>query len=61
MPRTTKSVTAKSKHKKVLSLTRDTMAQEADYIKPPNSLILNLYNTLLETEKIKKEHLGHYG
>ena len=31
------------------------MAQEADYIKPPNNLILNLYNTLLETEKIKND------
>tara|TARA_B100001121_G_C18308687_1_gene443170 strand:+ start:482 stop:595 length:114 start_codon:yes stop_codon:yes gene_type:complete len=37
------------------------MAQEADYTKLPNNLILNLYNTLLETEKIKKERLGHYG
>ena len=37
------------------------MAQEADNIKLLNNLILNLYNMLLETEKIEKDHLGHYG
>ena len=61
MPRVTKSVTAKAKHKKVLSLLKDIMVQEVDYIRQQNNLILSLFNMRLEIEKIKKDHLDHYG
>ena len=37
------------------------MAQEADYLKPQNSQILNLFNMHSEIGKIKKEILDHYG
>jgi hypothetical protein len=37
------------------------MALEVDYLELLNSLILNLYNMLLEIERIRKEHLGHFG
>ena len=37
------------------------MVLEAGFIKPQNNLISNLYNMLLETEKIKKGSLGHCG
>ena len=37
------------------------MAQEVDYLKLPNNLILNRFNMHLGIEKIEKEHLGHYG
>ena len=61
MPRTTKSVTAKAKHKKVLSATKGIMVLEVDYLELPSSLISSLYNMLLEIERIRKEHLGHFG
>ena len=48
MPKTTKAVTAKAKHKKVLSSTKATMVREVGYIKLQNSQILNRFNTLLE-------------
>ena len=54
MPRVTKSVTAKVRHKKVLSSTKGHYGQEADYIKQQNNLILNLYNMLLEIENKKR-------
>ena len=52
MPRTTKSLTAKAKHKKVLSATKVIMEQEAGFQNCYN-LILNQCNTHLEIEKIK--------
>ena len=61
MPRVTKSVTAKAKHKKVLNATKVIMEQGADYIKLLNNQILNLFNMLLEIEKIEKEISDHYG
>ena len=61
MPRVTKSVTAKSKHKKVLKPQRAIMELEVDFIKQLNNQILSLFNMLLEIEKIKKEFLDHYG
>ena len=61
MPRTTKAVTAKAKHKKVLPLQKAIMGQEVGCIKLQNSQILNRFNTLLEIEKIRREPLGLYG
>ena len=61
MPRVTKAKTAKSKHKKVQIQTKVTMVQEVDFIKRQNNQILNLFNMLLEIEKIKKELLEIYG
>ena len=60
MPRTTKAVTAKAKHKKVLSSTKATMARSR-YIKLQNSQILNRSNTLLEIEKTRREPLDLCG
>ena len=37
------------------------MEQGADYIKLLNNQILNLFNMLLEIEKIEKEISDHYG
>ena len=37
------------------------MAQEVDYLKQLNNQILNLFNMLLEIEKIEKEPSGLYG
>ena len=54
MPRVTKSVTAKSKHKKILSSTKGNMAHGVDYIKQQSNLILNLSNTHSEIGKIEK-------
>ena len=39
MPRVTKSVTAKAKHKKVLMLLKDIMVLEVDYLELPNNQI----------------------
>ena len=39
MPRTTKSVTAKAKHKKVLVLLKGIMVLEVDYLGQLNNLI----------------------
>ena len=61
MPRTTKSVTARAKHKKVLSATRAIMALEVDCLEPLNNLILNHYNMHLEIERIRRELLGLCG
>ena len=56
MPRVTKSVTAKAKHKKVLNSTKKgIMELEADYIKQLSNLILNQCNMHLEIERIKKK------
>ena len=54
MPRVTKSVTAKAKHKKVLNLLKVIMEPEVDCIKLQNNQTLNLCNMHLEIEKIKK-------
>ena len=53
MPRVTKSATAKQSTK-VLSSTKGHYGAEVGYIRPLNNQILNLYNMLLETEKIKR-------
>jgi hypothetical protein len=37
------------------------MAQEVDYLEQLNNQILNLFNMLLEIEKIEKEPSDHYG
>ena len=37
------------------------MAPEVDYLEQPSNQILNLYNMLLEIEKIEKELCVHYG
>ena len=56
MPRVTKSVTAKAKHKKVLKvLQKVIMEPEADYLKLLSNLISNLFSMHLEIEKIEKE------
>ena len=61
MPRVTKSVTAKQNIRKFLMLQKVIMEQGADYIKLLNNQILNLFNMLLEIEKIEKEISDHYG
>jgi large subunit ribosomal protein L20 len=62
MPRVTKSVTAKAKHKKVLSATKGHYgARSRLYLELQSNLILNLFNMHLEIEKIEKENLEHYG
>ena len=61
MPRTTKAKTAKAKHKKVLSSTKDITAQEVGFIRLQNNQILNPFNMLSEIERIKKEALSLYG
>ena len=37
------------------------MAQEVDYLKLQNSLILSLCNMLLGIERLRKDSLGHCG
>ena len=61
MPRVTKSVIAKAKHKKFYLQQRVITGLEVDYIKLLNSPTLNLCNMHLEIEKTKKEMLGLYG
>ena len=61
MPRVTKSVTAKSKHKKYLVPLKAIMGLEAGFIKLQNSLISKHFNMPLEIEKREKEILGLYG
>ena len=62
MPRVTKSVTAKAKHKKVLSkLPKVIMELEAGFIKLLSNQILKHFNMLLEIEKIEKEILDLFG
>jgi len=61
MPRVTKSVTAKAKHKKVLVLPKVIMELEVGFLKLQSNLILNHCNMLSEIEKIEKEHLDLYG
>ena len=61
MPRTTKAVTAKAKHKKFFPLQKATMVREVGYIKLQNSQILNRFNTLLEIEKTRREPLDLCG
>ena len=47
MPRVTKSVTAKAKHKKVLSATKGHYgARSRDYIRQQNNQISKLFNML---------------
>ena len=60
MPRVTKSLTAKTKHKKILKATKGHYGA-VGYIKQLNNLILNLCNMPSGIEKIKKELLGPYG
>ena len=55
MPRVTKSLAAKAKHKKVLKPQKVIMVLEADFLKLLSNQILNLYNMLLGIEKIKKK------
>ena len=54
MPRTTKSVTAKAKHKKVLSATKGHYGARSRLFRTANNLILNHYNMHLEIERIRK-------
>ena len=61
MARVTKSVTAKAKHKKVLSSTKGHYGARADCIKLLNNLTSNLYNMLSETERTERGKLGLYG
>ena len=61
MPRVTKSVTARAKHKKVLKALKDTLEREVDFIKLLNNLILSHFSMHLEIEKIKKDPSDHYG
>ena len=60
MPRVTKSITAKSKHKKVLKSTKGHYGLEADYLRLQQSNIKS-YNMPLEIEKIAREVLDLYG
>ena len=56
MPRVTKSVTAKAKHKKVLSASKGHYgARSRLFIKLQNNQISNLFNMHLEIEKIEKD------
>ena len=54
MPRVTKSVTAKAKHKKVLQATKVIMELEVAYLKLLNNLISSHCSMHLEIGKIKK-------
>jgi len=55
MPRVTKALAAKAKHKKVLKRLKVTMVQEVGYLRLLSNLILKPCNMLLEIEGIKKE------
>ena len=61
MPRVTKSLTAKSKHKKLLSTTKGHYGARSVFIKLQNNLISKLFNMPLEIGKIEKEKLDLYG
>ena len=55
MPRTTKSLTAKAKHKKVLDATKGHYGARSRLLELQNNQISNLYNMRLETGRIKKD------
>ena len=59
MPRVTKSVTAKAKHKKVLNSTKGHYGARSRLFKTAKQS--NLCNMHLEIGKIKKEYLDLYG
>ena len=61
MPRVTKSLTAKAKHKKVLNLQKAIMVLEVDYSKLLSNQISSHFNMHLEIEKIEKEILDLFG
>ncbi len=54
MPRVTKSVTAKAKHKKVLSATKVITALEVDYLELQSSLILKSLQYAFRDRKNRK-------
>ena len=60
MPRVTKSITAKKRHKKVLTSTKGHYVA-VGYIKLQSNPILKHFNTLSAIGKIEKEHLDLYG
>ena len=57
MPRVTKSVTAKAKHKKILKATKGHYGAEVDYLRPLQSTNTNMHLEM----KIKKELSDHCG
>ena len=61
MPRVTKSVTAKTKHKKVLSATKGHYGARSRLYKTAKQSNIKSLQYALEIEKIKKERLGLYG
>ena len=54
MPRVTKALSAKAKHKKVLTATKGHYGARSRLYKTQNNQILNLFNMLLEIEKTRK-------
>ena len=60
MPRVTKSVTAKAKHKKVLSATKGHYGARSSFLKQQSNLTLN-FQYAFRDRKIGKDHSGHYG
>ena len=61
MPRVTKSLKAKSRHKKVLKSTKGHYGARRKLLKLLSSQILRLCSILLEIEKIEKEILDLFG
>ena len=61
MPRVTKSVTAKAKHKKVLSATKGHYGARSRLFKTAKQSNIKSMQYAFRDRKTKKEYLGHYG